>query len=219
MTDTDAATPAGERTIPFWSFIAFIVAAQLLDLVIATRVSLGPVSSEPALRSVIESGEDVSDVLFLVTLVVAVAAELLKVRTKWITAAVIAYLSLATVNLLENVVALVGTAEFRQVERLALLWDVGLVYASTVIIFALWYRLIDTEFRHPVFEFPEDPYRPDRRPGWMDYVFLSFNTNATFGPTAEVVHGRSGKVLMMIQTIMSLLLLVVLLARIAGLGA
>ncbi len=222
MSDADdAGNPvhAGDRRLPFWSFLAFIVAAQALDLLIATRVSLGPVARDQGIRRLIEWGENLSNVLFAITLVVAVAAELLKVRNRVITAAVGAYLALATINLLENVVALVATAELRQVERLALLWDVGLVYASTVIIFALWYRLIDTEFEYPVFEFPQDPFRPGRAPGWMDYVFLSFNTNATFGPTAEVVHGRSGKVLMMVQTVMSLLLLVVLLARIAGLGA
>lgn len=48
-------------------------------------------------------------------------------------------------------------------------------------------------------------------------MFIAFNTNATFGPTVETVTSRRVKVLMMLQTMCSLVVLVVLVARMVSL--
>ncbi|MEY4338463.1 MAG: hypothetical protein RLZ14_313 [Actinomycetota bacterium] len=54
------------------------------------------------------------------------------------------------------------------------------------------------------------------RPTLIDYAFISFNTNATFGPTSETVVSRRVKLVMMFQTSLSLLVLLVLVARLVG---
>lgn len=203
---------------PFWSFLGLLLAAQALDLLVSRRVAWGPIADEQGQQNALDVLSSVSNWAFAATLVVAVACELLRVRPRLLIGAMAAYLAVATLNLLLSVLALVATAQLRQVERLSLLWDVGLVYLTSVIVFALWYRLLDGESRGQAIEFPVDPSRPERLPGWIDYVFLSFNTNATFGPTAEIVHAPAAKLLMMVQTTLSLLVLVVLLARIAGLS-
>ena len=204
--------------LPVWPFVLTIVVVQLVDLVLNSRVTFEPLTAERWVRTSLLWVQDTGNLLFLGAAVVLVLVLVLRSRPRWVLAVLVAYLSVATFNLVLNVFALVATAEHNEERRLTLLWDVGLVYLSTVLVFSLWYRLLDTELAGGAFEFPVDPARPDRSPGWIDYVFLSFNTNATFGPTAEVVHARTAKVVMMCQTLLSLLVLVVLVARIVGLG-
>lgn len=57
-----------------------------------------------------------------------------------------------------------------------------------------------------------------QRPTFIDYFFISFNTNATFGPTSETVVSRRVKLVMMAQTSLSLLVLLVLVARLVGIS-
>jgi hypothetical protein len=47
----------------------------------------------------------------------------------------------------------------------------------------------------------------------FDYVYLSFDTSTTFGPTLEVPVCRRAKVLMMLQVALSIVILTVLLSR------
>jgi hypothetical protein len=204
--------------LPIWSTVALFAAIQVIDQLLSRRVSLLVLADESIRREAIQTVEAVTDVLFVVTAFVVIVAAVIRTRPSWMNRILIAYLALATLNLVLNVATLVATAQFRPVEELRLLADLALVYANTVLVFAVWYRLLDAELDGGAFEFPEDPKRPGRPQGWIDYVFLSFNTNATFGPTAEVVHARTAKVLMMVQTSLSLLVLVVLLARIVGLS-
>jgi len=214
----DRAGDAGRRLLPVWSTIGVFLALQVIDQMLSHRVTLLVLADESAQRNAINLVERLTDVAFVVIAVVVVVAALVRVRPAWMNRILIAYLVLATANLMLNMVTLIATAQFQPAEELHLLWDVALVYANTVLVFAVWYRLLDTELEHSAFEFPEDPNRPDRQPGWIEYIFLSFNTNATFGPTVETVHSRIAKVMMMVQTSMSLLILVVLVARIVGLG-
>ena len=80
--------------------------------------------------------------------------------------------------------------------------------------FSLWYQLADAYIKGGAFDFPPHGAHPDDPPRWIDYLFLSFNTQSTFGPTIEGIRTRPVKVLMMLQTSLSLILLVVLVARI-----
>ena len=214
----DLRTDVDRRLLPVWSTMGLFLAIQVVDQLLSRRVTLTVVADDPARQHAIDLLERLTDVAFIVVAVAVVVAALARLRPTWMNRILIAYLVLATANLMLNVVTMIATAQFEPAEQLHLMWDVALVYANTVLVFAVWYRLLDTELEHGAFEFPEDPKRPDRVPGWIEYIFLSFNTNATFGPTVETVHSRIAKVMMMLQTSMSLLILVVLVARIVGLG-
>ncbi|MFZ4667740.1 MAG: hypothetical protein ACOYML_00480 [Microthrixaceae bacterium] len=211
-------TDVDRRLLPVWSTMGLFLAIQIVDQLLSRRVTLTVVADDPARQDAIDLLERLTDVAFIAVAVAVVVAALARLRPTWMNRILIAYLVLATANLMLNVVTMIATAQFEPAEQLHLMWDVALVYANTVLVFAVWYRLLDTELEHGAFEFPEDPKRPDRVPGWIEYIFLSFNTNATFGPTVETVHSRIAKVMMMLQTSMSLLILVVLVARIVGLG-
>ncbi len=57
------------------------------------------------------------------------------------------------------------------------------------------------------------PLDPDWSPGFVDYLFLAFNTSTAFSPTDSPVLSRWAKVLMMIQSSISLATLALLAAR------
>jgi len=208
-----------QTQLPVWSTVAMFVAIQVLDQLLSRRVTLVTLADQSVRRGVINGAEVVTDVVFVVVTLVVVAMILGRVRAHWLHRALLVYVGVAVVSLLVNVGTMVATAQFQPAQELGLLWDVALVYANTVLVFAVIYRLLDIELGNTAFEFPEDPSRPDRPTSWVEYVFLSFNTNATFGPTVETVHSRIAKVLMMSQTAMSLTILVVLVARIVGVGS
>ena len=95
-----------------------------------------------------------------------------------------------------------------------LILDLGLLFASNMLAFSLWYQLADAYLKGGAFDFPPNGAHPEDPPRWIDYLFLSFNTQSTFGPTLEGIRTRPVKVMMMLQTALSVILLVVLVARI-----
>ena len=50
-------------------------------------------------------------------------------------------------------------------------------------------------------------------PGFVDYLFLAFNTSTAFSPTDSPVLSRWAKVMMMIQSLISLTTVALLAAR------
>jgi hypothetical protein len=56
-------------------------------------------------------------------------------------------------------------------------------------------------------------FDPTWSPGFIDYLFLAFNTSTAFSPTDSPVLSRWAKVLMMIQSSISLATLALLAAR------
>ena len=108
-----------------------------------------------------------------------------------------------------------------------LLESAGALWLSNILIFALWYWRLDAggpykrdlRSRHTqgAFLFPQMTLPSDGRPRWspqfVDYLFLAFNTSTAFSPTDTPVLTRWGKLLMMIQSTISLAILVLLAAR------
>jgi hypothetical protein len=129
------------------------------------------------------------------------------------------YLCMATVQVTLNVVLMVTAGQARNDSLLWGLWDLGAAYLLIVVVFTGWYWLCDRVIEGGAFIFPvrEDAERP--RPNVVDYLFIAFNTNSTFGPTSEDVVSRRVKALMMYQTILSLAILLVFVARIVGLAS
>jgi uncharacterized membrane protein len=53
----------------------------------------------------------------------------------------------------------------------------------------------------------------DWSPNFVDYLFLAFNTSTAFSPTDTLVLARWAKILMMLQSLLSLLIIALLAAR------
>ncbi|MEQ8189412.1 MAG: hypothetical protein ABRQ39_15690 [Candidatus Eremiobacterota bacterium] len=124
------------------------------------------------------------------------------------------YLSLVTLQLIVNVLLLVSRAHENRGQPLYMLWDVAALYGMNIIVFSFWYLLVDSTVPGGAFIFPVK--EGNNKLHWIDYLFLSFNTCTTFGPTSEQVVSKRAKVLMMVQTLLSLIITVVLAARAVG---
>ena len=114
-----------------------------------------------------------------------------------------------------------------ETQAFALLRDAILIWGVNIVVFALWYWNLDAggpAKRHPGkhastdFAFPQQQQDDDGlvegwSPGFTDYLFLAFNTSTAFSPTDTLVLARRMKVLMMLQSAISLLIVAVLAAR------
>jgi hypothetical protein len=113
-----------------------------------------------------------------------------------------------------------------------LLRSAAALWATNILVFAGWYWRLDAggpqardlrgSHTHGDFLFPQmtiDPTRcsltvePNWRPGFIDYLFLAFNTSTAFSPTDVPVLSRWAKVLMMTQSIISFATVALLAAR------
>ncbi len=101
------------------------------------------------------------------------------------------------------------------------------LWVVNVLVFASWYwrldaggpnqrDLLDTH-DEGAFLFPQmiTPWESDKnwRPGFVDYLFLAFNTSTAFSPTDVPVLSRWAKVMMMMQALISLVTVALLAAR------
>lgn len=99
-----------------------------------------------------------------------------------------------------------------------LLWDAYIVWSANVLVFATWYWLLDLgdkyHFCFPLQEKHEiKQWEGDWEPNLIDYWFLAFTTSTAFSPTDTKFLSRWSKVLLIIQSSLSLIVLTVLAAR------
>ncbi len=106
------------------------------------------------------------------------------------------------------------------------------LWISNVLVFASWYwrldgggpNVRDTRHTHSAgaFLFPQMTLSEDARkalgvhywnPGFVDYLFLAFNTSTAFSPTDVPVLSRWAKTMMMVQSSISLAAVALLAAR------
>jgi uncharacterized membrane protein len=105
------------------------------------------------------------------------------------------------------------------------LGDSALIWAMNVVTFAVWYWELDggparrRGDRHASedFLFPQIARGGNGARGWssgfVDYLFLAFNTSTAFSPTDTAVLSRRAKVLTMAQPLISLAVVAVLIGR------
>lgn len=138
------------------------------------------------------------------------------------------YAFLFTVNLLMNVGYLITNISAFQQGRDAnkLMSDALLLWLTNVVIFSVWYWLVDgggqeerkiqqekRDFIFPLYD--REPQEKGRKwnPTFFDYIFLSFCTSTAYSPTDTTPLTARVKVLMMIQSFVSLILFAVIVAR------
>ena len=138
-----------------------------------------------------------------------------------------AALGLITVSMVASLIFLIqGIPSHREMPR-ALLRSALALWITNVLIFALWYWKLDAggpagrdHSRCEIasaFLFPQLTSDREDYAGWspqfLDYLFIAFNTSTAFSPTDTAVLSRWAKVATMLQSLISLSILVLLAAR------
>jgi hypothetical protein len=132
-----------------------------------------------------------------------------------------------TISMIASLALLVrGIPEHLETPK-ALLRSAGALWITNVLVFALWYWKLDAggplrrdrrqDLSNSWFLFPQMLSREEQdlswKPNFVDYLFLAFNTCTAFSPTDTAVLSRWAKLIMMVQSLISLTIVVLLAAR------
>lgn len=137
-----------------------------------------------------------------------------------------------TLGMVASVILLIGALPEHKETPTELLGSAASLWATNILVFALWYWRLDAGGPHGrdkrlghadgAFLFPQMTMTPEAKteadendwsPNFIDYLFLAFNTSTAFSPTDVPVLERWAKVLMMLQSLISLTVLALLAAR------
>ena len=137
-----------------------------------------------------------------------------------------------TAGLIASIVLLISALPSRHETPQRLLLSAASLWITNILVFALWYWRLDAggphqrdsrekhaegSFLFPQTTMTEEALKQSGQDNWspefIDYLFLAFNTSTAFSPTDVPVLDRWAKILMMIQSILSLLIIAILAAR------
>lgn len=137
-----------------------------------------------------------------------------------------------TVSMMVSLVRLIAAVTAHNIEPQSLLMSAAALWLSNILVFASWYWRLDAGGPHErartaghadgAFLFPQMTMDPAAKvaagehnwePNFVDYLFLAFNTSTAFSPTDVPVLSRWAKMLMMIQSLISLLVIALLAGR------
>jgi len=137
-----------------------------------------------------------------------------------------------TIGLILSLILLIHALPEHKETPESLLLSAASLWITNILVFALWYWRLDAGGPHQrdnrpghsdgAFLFPQMTMDPNAlkeagqenwSPNFVDYLFLAFNTNTAFSPTDVPVLARWAKLLMMLQSLLSLLIIALLAAR------
>jgi uncharacterized membrane protein len=140
--------------------------------------------------------------------------------------------SIVTVDMIWSLGLLLAALPLHRESPQDLLRSASALWITNILVFATWYWRLDAggprarELRgvhtDGAFLFPQmtlnrqvrrDMGEQFWRPGFVDYLFLAFNTSTAFSPTDSPVLSSWAKILMMIQAMISFATVVLLAAR------
>ncbi|WP_051838569.1 hypothetical protein [Streptomyces sp. NRRL WC-3742] len=207
--------PRGEH---WWPVASAVLVAALLHVALP--------------RSYRESPSWVLPVLMVVLLAVLIGADPGRIdrQARWlrvVTDLVIAFITLANLTAAAILVADILTGSKLYADNATgLLATGGVVWATNVIAFALWYWDLDRggaaarahrPFADPAFVFPEMQPQQGTSPAWVpvfvDYLALAFWTSSSFGPADTSPVKPWAKLLMITQSAVSLVVAALVIAR------
>jgi len=139
---------------------------------------------------------------------------------------------LLTVGLIVSVVLLINALPTGKESPQELLLSAASLWITNILVFALWYWRLDAggpyqrdripghtdgAFLFPQMTMSKEALKEGGQQNWspnfIDYLFLAFNTSTAFSPTDVPVLAGWAKVLMMLQSLLSLLIIALLAAR------
>ncbi|MBW8792367.1 MAG: hypothetical protein JF597_01820 [Streptomyces sp.] len=201
---------------PRWAVTAVILVAIALQLMLPHRLTFQPYWALPVLEMVLLAG------------VIAGNPRRVEPRTRWLR--LLGLVLMGVISLANGwaavrlVVGLVDGTEGRDAGPLLLIG--GGIWLTNVIVFALWYWEWDrggpmarvlgrhqyADFLFVQMQSPETAPQ-DWEPAFLDYLYLSFTNSTAFSPTDVMPLSHWAKMLMMLQSSVSLVTVVLVVAR------
>jgi hypothetical protein len=139
---------------------------------------------------------------------------------------------LLTFGLIMSVILLIKALPTGKQTPEQLLLSAASLWITNILVFALWYWRLDAggpyqrdkvpghsdgAFLFPQMTMSKEALRESSQRNWspnfIDYLFLAFNTSTAFSPTDVLALARWAKILMMLQSLLSLLIIALLAAR------
>ncbi len=218
MTQTHT-KPQGKQTTvaqPVWPAVVAVLAVDGLHLALPEALTFGP-----------------SWLLLAVVAVLLVPVLIARMRGSFDLNQKLGYVLLAVVPgaMLWSLALLVWSLPRHTLSPLALLRSAAALWITNILVFASWYWRLDAGGPHARhmsvchtngdFLFPQmtlapgtsTPLDPAWSPGFVDYLFLAFNTSTAFSPTDSPVLARWAKMAMMLHSSISLATVALLAAR------
>jgi hypothetical protein len=201
---------------PAWPALIAILGVGGLYLSLPASLTIGP-----------------SWLLLAVVSVLMVPVVIARLRGSFVLNQVLGYIVLAIVTafLLWSLWMLVRSLLYHQIAPSNLLRAATALWVTNILVFASWYWRLDGGGPHARhmrgnhtegdFLFPQMTLAPGSQkpveqhwsPGFVDYLFLAFNTSTAFSPTDSPVLSRWAKVAMMVQATISFATVALLAAR------
>ena len=141
-------------------------------------------------------------------------------------------LAVLTLAMIGSLGLLIAALPSHKESPMELLVSAAALWGTNILVFASWYWRLDAggpnqrdlrgSHTDGAFLFPQMTMDPDLkeaagetdwRPGFVDYLFLAFNTSTAFSPTDVPVLSRWAKMMMMTQSLISLITIALLAAR------
>lgn len=209
------------------SAAVILVVAIVIQQSLADSLSVVAVMYQsPGLHDMADTAHTIWMVVNFLLAVPVVVAWFLQKREAFFISLIVAQF-VVTAELLINVGLLVADPVVHGISgAVTLLRDNVLLILINVLIFSIWYYILDThdyikkdatKVERWQFLFPQRsaqiPGYDTWRPNYIDYLFLATVTIFTFGPADTLPLSRRAKICMAIEIIVSVLTLSVLLAR------
>jgi uncharacterized membrane protein len=207
--------PPARRAEPVWPAQASVLAAIALQLLLPERLTVGPTWLLPALEVALLAG------LSLATPRQLQREHNTRRRVALAMTAVVSAANIASLVLLSRQLLHRGSPNGRE-----LITSGALIWLTNVIIFGLWYWETDRggpgvraagHDQAPDFLFPQmsdDRIEPiNWRPQFIDYLYISLTNAAAFSPTDTLPLTPRAKIIMGIQSLVSLVTIGLVVSR------
>ena len=205
------------RLEPRWPALLALVAVGGLRLALPPSLSMGP-----------------DWMLLVVVGVLIIPAEWSRLRGYYAASRVLGYTltSIVTIDMVLSLWLLVAALPAHKEAPPDMLRSAAALWITNILVFASWYWRLDAggprarELRgvhtDGSFLFPQMTLGQQAKremgeecwsPGFLDYLFLAFNTSTAFSPTDVPVMSRWAKLMMMVQALISLATVALIAAR------
>ncbi|HTD55216.1 MAG TPA: hypothetical protein VK670_07525 [Silvibacterium sp.] len=202
---------------PRWPAMLALLAVGGLRLALPSSLSVGP-----------------DWALLVVVGLLALPTEWARMREHYTASMVLGYVmaGIVTADMVLSLSLLVAALPAHKQTSLEMLRSAGALWITNILVFASWYWRLDgggpraRELRGThldgAFLFPQMMLTEENRiqlgeqywsPGFVDYLFLAFNTSTAFSPTDTPVLSRWAKIMTMVQAMISLTTVALLAAR------